>query len=395
MKEDDWEHMLTQALAPPAEPDEYLNQRISNHLKEERIQMKPKYRIRFSASVLAFVMLLALSVTAYAAVQFLSPKQVAEHVGDQAMAEAFASKDALHLNQTMEAKGYQFTLHGLVSGAGLSQFNSTAESLTPDRTYAVVSIVRKDGKPMPATSDPAYGQESFFVSPLIRGQKPWLVNIVTMGGAYHELVRDGVQYRLIECDPIEMFADRGVYLAVSSGTAFYSKEAFNFDENTGEIAAREDYSGASAIFTLPLDAARADHNKAEEYLNTLLNPDLQQKTEPGSDAADKEAALEDHAKWLRGLRTKIQDGKEIGETLSGSIQELANEPSGKKTYSYDGWTQTIYPDDYFQKDQVGFSDQFSVSGDDAGYQALIFHRDADGVITGRIVNLKEAPAPLK
>jgi hypothetical protein len=393
MKEDNWEKILTQALAPSAEPDEYLNQRISNQLKE-RIQMKPKYRIRLSASVLAFVMLLALSVTAYAAVQLLSPKQVAEHVGDRALAEAFASKDALQLNQSIEAKDYQFTLHGLVSGAGLSQLNSTAESLEPDRTYAVVSIARQDGKPMPATSDPAYGQENFFVSPLIKGQKPWLVNIVTMGGSYHELVRDGVQYRLIECDPIEMFADRGVYLAVSSGTAFYSNEAFNFDENTGEIAAREDYSGASAIFTLPLDATRSDHDKAEEYLNTLLNPDSQQNTKPGSDAADKEAALEDHAKWLRGLKMKVHEGKEIGETLPGSIQELANETSGKKTYSYDGWTQTINPDDYFQKDQVGFSDQFGVSGDDNGYQALLFHRDADGVITGRIVILKDAPAPL-
>lgn len=357
--------------------------------------MKPKYRIRFSVSVLAFVLLLALSVTAYAAVQFLSPKQVAEHVGDQVLAEAFAGKDALHLNQTIKSKVYQFTLHGLVSGAGLSQFNSTADSLAPDRTYAVVSIARQDGKPMPATSHPAYGQENFFVSPLIKGQNPGLVNIVTMGGGYHELVRDGIQYRLIECDPIEMFADRGVYLAISSGTTFYSNEAFNFNENTGEIAAREDYSGASAIFTLPLDAAQADHNKAEAYLNTLLNPDSQQKTDPGSDAADEEAALEERAEWLRDLRAKVKDGKEIGETLPGSIQQLANEPSGKKTYSYDGWTQTINPDDYFQKDQEGFSDQFGVSGDDTGYQALIFHRDADGVITGRIVNLKDGPAPLK
>lgn len=394
MKDEKWEKILTQALAPSAEPDEYLNQRISNQLKE-RTQMKPKYRIRLSASVLAFVMLLALSITAYAAVQFLSPKQVAEHVGDQALAEAFASKDALHLNQTIKSKDYQFTLHGLVSGAGLSQFISSAESLAPDRTYAVVSIARQDGKPMPATSDPAYGQENFFVSPLIKGQQPWLVNIVTMGGGYHELVRDGVQYRLIECDPIEMFADRGVYLAVSSGTAFYSNDAFNFDENTGEIAAREDYSGASAIFTLPLDAAQADHNKAEEYLNTLLNPDSQQNTKPSSDDADIEAAMEARGEWLRDLRMQVQNGKEIGETLPGSIQQLANEPSGNKTYSYDGWTQTINPDEYFQKDQVGFSDQFSVSGDDTGYQALIFHRDADGVITGRIVNLKEAPAPLK
>ncbi|HEX2926510.1 MAG TPA: hypothetical protein VHP38_09690 [Ruminiclostridium sp.] len=41
-------------------------------------------------------------------------------------------------------------------------------------------------------------------------------------------------YRLIECDSIEMFADRGVYLCVSTST-LYDNMAFNYDKRQEQL----------------------------------------------------------------------------------------------------------------------------------------------------------------
>ncbi len=269
MKDTDWEQLLRQSLSSTAEPEESLNQSIISELKE-RNQIKHKYRKTLSAGLLAAVLLLVLSLSAYAAVHIYSPKQVAENLGDQLLADAFESKGAIQVNQSVDSGNYRFTLHGLVSGAGLSSFKHSNEDIYPERTYAVVSITRQDGNPMPKTSDSEYGEDSFFISPLIKGQKPWQVNIASMNGAYSETVIDGIMYRIIECDQVELFADRGVYLAISSGTKFYSNEAFRYDEISGEIQVREEYPG-SALFDLPLDTAKADHAKAEAYLKELLN----------------------------------------------------------------------------------------------------------------------------
>lgn len=89
---------------------------------------------------------------------------------------------------------------------------------------------------MPATSEPEYGQDPFFVSPLIKGLKPWQVNITTMNGGYSEAVIDGIMYRLIECDGVEMFADRGVYLAVSNGSSFSAKMRLLIMKVRGKLA---------------------------------------------------------------------------------------------------------------------------------------------------------------
>lgn len=62
---------------------------------------------------------------------------------------------------------------------------------------------------MAATSDPEFGPDPFFISPLIKGQEPWRANIATMNGGYADTVIDGIMYRLIACDQVEIFADRG------------------------------------------------------------------------------------------------------------------------------------------------------------------------------------------
>lgn len=384
MKDKKWEQMLKQALTPEVEPDENLNQRIIHQLKE-RSQMKQRYTRRLSAGLVATVLLFALSISAFAAVHLFSAREVAEQFGDQVLAEAFESKDAIRLNQVKASGNYRFTLHGLVTGAGLSEFKHSAEEIFPDRTYAVVSISRLDGKPMPSTSESEYGEDPFFISPLIKGQEPWRVNIVTMNGGYSETVIDGITYRIIECDEVEMFADRGVYLAISSGTVFYSNEAFRYDEVTGEIYARDDYPGAALLFDLPLDPTKADQAKAEAYLEKLLNPASTQASR--REGSSQDTIRTDWVEWIDSIREKVRNGEAIGKTIPETIKEVTYDSAGNMSYAYEDWQVTVSLEDYFEEGQTGFADKFSISGDGESYKVLLFHRDENDVITGRIVIL--------
>jgi len=374
---DKWERMLRQALASPGEPEEKLNQSILNRV-EERNSMNHVYRKRLSTGVMVAILTLVMSVTAIAATQFFSSDQVAVQLGEKILAKAFESSDAIEVNKSVDSGDYKFTLHGIVSGAGLKELNesNSTNEIHPERTYAVVSIARQDGRPMPKTSDPEYGEESFFISPLIKGLKPWQVNIASMRGGYSEVVLNGIQYRLIECDDVEMFADRGVYLAVSSGSPFYNSEAFAYNESTGEVTAKSDYDGVSLLMDLPLDKAKADPAKAEAYLKELLKePESGTKTDP---------AETELANRIEELKKRLADGKVIPE----SVKEVTYDKEGRINYEYDGWNVKLSPEMLFAEGQTGFSDAVQFSEADGHYLGLQFHKDEKGVITGMVIDLK-------
>jgi len=268
-KYDQFEQLLSQALSSTAEPSEALNQKLKCRLMEVKV-MKP-VRKRITVALIAAVVLV-MSGSVFAFWQLLSPKQVAENLGDVTLAKAFDSENAIQINKSITSGDYTFTLLGITSGENLSDFKSSAQDIHPDRTYAVVSIARKDGSPMPEISDESYGETTFIVSPLIKGQKPWQVNIFTMNGGYSEFVFDGIMYRMVECDSIEMFADRGVYLYAGTGT-FIDNQKVSYNEKTGEITINANSKDAGVLFDLPLDVKKSDHEKAEKYLNELLNPE--------------------------------------------------------------------------------------------------------------------------
>ncbi|GBF78002.1 hypothetical protein PA598K_06599 [Paenibacillus sp. 598K] len=379
MKDEQWERQLRELLANDHEPDEQLNKQLIDRMRERK-QMKPLRKKRWSAALLTASLLLILSVSAYAATQLYNAPQIAENAGDRLLAEAFASDDALRLEESVISGDYRFTLHGLVTGAGISDLSQGSEQDYPDRTYAIVSIAKADGSAMPNPKDiePAEYQESFFVSPLIQGVKPWQANIVTMDGSYTEQVIDGVLYRIIDCDQIEMFADRGVVLAVSSGSPFYSNDAFHYDEATGVVEARTDYSGAAALFDLPLDPSKADPTQAEAYLNELLQPSAEQT---GDDEASELPVV------VETLRAQLHTDQPIEGIIPESVAEVTYDEKGNIRYSYDDYTAIIPLDELFEEGQTGYSLRYSVSGSDQGYTALLFHKDAQGVITGRIAKL--------
>lgn len=188
---------------------------------------------------------------------------------------------------------------------------------------------------------------------------------------------DGIMYRLIECDNIEIFADRGVYLTINDHT-FFDREAFIYNEDTGEVSPRRDYEGVSVVFDLPLDKDKADPTKAETRLQEIMK-------EMSPDTTRGSASMDDGAeKMMEELKKKISDGTVIPE----SIKEVTFDDQGRINYEYDGWDVKLSPELMFEEGQTGFSDSIHFSKDNHNREmALQFHKDENGVITGRVIIL--------
>lgn len=287
----DMDQLLKTALAPADVPDEYLNGQVLRKAKErEAMAKRKKHYKRFPAAVVLAACILVLgSVTAVAAYRYLSPAQAAEEAGDDLLKEAFMGEDAVLVNETQESGGYRITLLGSVAGKNISRFIAEDGSGVPadDRIYTVVAIEHGDGTPMPESGSDEYLKEAFYVSHYIRGLDPNRYSMMSLGGGYTEFVKDGILYRLIEMDNIEMFADRGIYVGVNTGT-FYDADAYRYDAGTGEMHRNESYQGINALFELPMDKSKADPAAAAAYLEEFERS-LNAPSEPVEmDASDME-----------------------------------------------------------------------------------------------------------
>lgn len=267
------DELLKKALAPTEDADESLNQKILKLAEEiQDMQNEQKYSRRILAAIFIAVLMAGVtSMAAYASWKYLSAQAVADEMKNAKLADVFLSEDAVLINESQRFGDYRVTLLGMVSGENLSQyyyFDGESNSPLMNRTYAVTAIENADETPLPDTADDAYGELDFFVSPLIKGLNPVYYNAASMHGGYTELWENGVLYRLVECDNVEIFADRGLYLCVSEGS-FYNMKAYQYDGETGEISRNEEYMGLNALFELPVDADKADSEKAEEYLAAM------------------------------------------------------------------------------------------------------------------------------
>lgn len=288
---DNMDQLLKIALAPTDAPDERLNRQVLREAKEREVMATKKNEKRFpEAAVLAACIFALGSITAVAAYRYLSPAQAASEVGDDMLKNAFLSEEAVLVNETQESGGYRITLLGSVAGKNISRYISEDDNGIPedDRVYTVVAIEHADGTPMPEINSDEYIREAFFVSHYIHGLDPARYSMMSMGGGARSFVKDGTLYTLMEMDNIEMFADRGVYVGVSSGS-FYDDEAYYYEESTGEIKRNESYSGVNALFKLPIDKSKADPEAAEKYLEKYEHS-LYEPSEPFEmDEAEMEA----------------------------------------------------------------------------------------------------------
>ena len=366
----DTEHidlLLKQALFSNIGPSNELNQKIINKVNNHTLKVTYKKRLAFTFIVA--VIFLIMTATAFAVWRLLTPEEVAEHFDDVPLAIAFEGEDAIKINKSVSSGGYHFTLLGIVSGEGLNGIKSSVHDIYPDRTYAVISIEKEDGSMIPGFGDKD-SESKFFISPLIKGQKPWLVNIASMNGGYRECVIDGVMYRLIECDGIEMFADRGLYLCINSGT-FYDIDAFIYDERSGEITPNPDYKGINIIFDLPLDINKADHKKADEYLKELLEP-------------EDDTAGVDHEEPIIDIEKEFENGAVIPE----SIKEVTFDEKGMAYYEYGGSKVGLSIEHFFKEGETGVWKNTAVFGSDEERILVQIMKDENGVITGTAIKLK-------
>lgn len=335
----DIDQLLKNALSSKEEPDYWLNQRIIQKIQEKESETMSEKNRRFripAAAMIAAAVIVAGSASAYAAWRYLTPEQVAQTAEDQKLAAAFQGEEAVAVNEVQEYGNYRITLLGIVSGKNLSQYEGWDENgnVLDDRTYVVTAIENVDGTPRPDTSEEGYGEDPFFVSPLIEGLNPAIYNSMTMDGGYSEMVEDGIQYRIAECNNVEMFADRQVYLCVNDGN-FYNNEAYLYDESSGGISRNEAYQGVNALFTLPLDKGKANKEAAEKYVK-----DFEEEWNQGADSV--EAGTEETGGEGSGSREDLAPVSE-GEKPADEdfLSEVSKEVENWKQEDFDKYAKLI------------------------------------------------------
>ncbi|NLJ95544.1 MAG: hypothetical protein GX321_00195 [Clostridiales bacterium] len=402
MKDHNIDELLRESLTQIEGPSYELNQSIKNSIEEHIMQKNVRKLIPIPLLVILLTLLMSFSV--YAAWKILSPEEIAQELGDKGLAIAFQSEDATVINETICSGGYNISFLGIVSGKDLSDFKGSAHEIYPNRTYAVVAIAKEDGSPMPSTSDDEYGETPFFISPLIKGEKPWWCNIVTMNGSYSELVADGIMYRLIECDDIEIFADRELYLCVSS-TPFYSKEAYNYNEETGDISPNLEFDGINILFDLPLDPSKADPEKAEKYLQDLYSDDnsdteldksnfnssnFNNVDSNNSDSINVDSSdfdifdiIENGTIADLNVPEYLDALMEVSILIPESVKEVSYTDEGLMVYEHDGYRVVCGEDWIFPEEYIGMSDVKGLSGGgEKGIRFSRYNRDENGVISG-------------
>lgn len=322
------------------------------------------------------------SVSIYAARKLLLPQQVTEQLADQRLMDAFSSENAILINETQSYGGYDVTLFGIISGKDLSEYAMTGnDEIHNDRTYTVVSIAKSDDTPLPSTSQDAYSDISFLVSPLIEGYEPWLYNAFTLLGGYSEIEENGVLYRISECDNIEIFADHQIYLSVSEG-AFFDANAYTFDPTSGEIARNETYSGLNALFRLPIDPSKADPKAAQDLIDSIDNP-----PKDDTDTAETETDAE---RIVKEFMEKITPETIADYAVPVESASITKKPDadGYFSYAYEiegrgGGSAQYLVTDVFSDQQPGMAKTMDYSFSD-GLDSLIISTltlNADGTVT--------------
>lgn len=339
----DMDRMLKDFCEKGPEPSDSLNQSTLQRMKESGT-MNHNFRKTAVAAAVGFLVLAGGASVAYAAYHYLSPSEVARQLGENdgeqnALSRAFESEGAILVNETQSSNGYDITLLGLVSGKGLSPYVSSevASELEDIHTYAAVAISHTDGT--------ATEFDFKCVSPLINGVDWRIANNGTLCTGLSMFEEDGVVYDLIECDNLEIFADKGVQLGVVDSFG-RENSAFSMDES-GVYHKNPDYTGLNALFDIPFDKSKADPQAAEEYIKKW-------KAELESD--DEEAAKQEKSgdkaydKFVEEM-DKVKDTADFlakrTAVVKGSRQILSADKNGEFHYeSKGGGSGTISTDGF-------------------------------------------------
>lgn len=335
MKELD--ELLKENLLPDCVPEKSLNASIVKKAKETQ-NMKHRTLKSGVAAAAAIGILVVGSASAYAAYRYLTPSQVADQMTeDGALAKAFESEDAITINETQKSAGYEITLMGIVTGKDLSVVvnDENRSVISTKKTYAVTAITKEDGTPMPGQMDDSY--QTFCVSALIHGKSFMDVNNGTLGAGAQAFVQDGVQYQLLECDDLEIFANMGVYLGVVESFGQES-QAFTLDEKTGDYEVNKAFDGMQALFVLPLDKSKADDKVAEKYF-AQIEEQKDEENIAAQNETDEMSGKEQIEKRLDGAKLIESETKTVTPDEDGMIS--ISTPDEKLSYSVSDWIYDV------------------------------------------------------
>jgi hypothetical protein len=379
----DIDDLLKQALTPTEEPDFWVNQKIINSMNQKGSQTMKKFK-KIPVLLGLTCALCVGATTAYAAYHYLSPATVAKKMDNNKLSDAFKGKQSIEINQTQHFKDYDITLLGITSGKNLSQYFKD-NKLVSERTYSVVAIKTTDNKTL---SKDEWYEKNFLVSPYIQGFEPWKVNAFTLDGGYEQFVEDNTLYRITECDNIEKFADHTIYLGISD-TTFFEKDAFTYDEKTGNIARNEKYDGVNALFTLPIDKSKANAKEVKQFMKELEKTDS--KTEEDSTDSTDTSIKE----WVAKITPENID--QYADVIKDSVQTVTPK-DGEARYSYEDKKAgrktmgSVYTKYDFKDNKIGMSEHFNYSYDETGLSSLwleTYCLNKDGTVTVAIYTPKQ------
>lgn len=288
-------------------------QTVLNKQNKGRFNMKKRIAVLASAAIIVLS-----SFTVFAVSKYLTPAQTAELLDQPFVAEAFKRDDAKIVNESATDGKYLISFLGIAKGESL-----VAENVQSDKTYAVIAISNTDGSKMTKSID-----EQFFVSPLVSGLNPILYNIATMNGSYTEKFADGILYRLIKCDNIEMFANRELYLCVNDGS-FFNSQGYVYDEASGKITVNESYDGVNVLFNLPISKENADDSKVEDFIYNVEN-----KKDDTEDSNEVNQILDNQDYIFDNGLLDLKTLKEKSSFFEGSLSTLSLDSNNSIYYSY-------------------------------------------------------------
>lgn len=371
--------ILKQALSPEIDDCDVKIKTMDMERKENMINYEKNKNFKKSsvkswkhaaAAAAAIAVTMVSSITAYAAWRYFSAKDVAAEIADNRLAQEFEQNNWMDECETQTYGNYDITLLGIVSGDEISSHLSKTDSgeIDGDKTYMAVAIAHSDGTPMPDSSKT--DEEQFYVSPYIEGLDPARYNASVLGGNNTLFVSDGIQYRLLETDNIECFADRKIYMGVSDGEA-YDDKAYVYDSVSGAISRNESYEGVNALFTLSIDSNLADRKKAAEVIAAMDN------YEAGGEYTE---ILSEADRWVNSITPENIDEKAAPLESSRqvlSLSEFAEYVMGEAADGADVDAEAAVLDEYFP-DGAGMSEimtKSAASKEDAYVETYTLNSD--------------------
>lgn len=371
--------ILKQALSPEIDDCDVKIKTMDMERKENMINYEKNKNFKKSSvkswkhaavAAAAIAVTMVSSITAYAAWRYFSAKDVAAEIADNRLAQEFEQNNWMDECETQTYGNYDITLLGIVSGDEISSHLSKTDSgeIDGDKTYMAVAIAHSDGTPMPDSSKT--DEEQFYVSPYIEGLDPARYNASVLGGNNTLFVSDGIQYRVLETDNIECFADRKIYMGVSEGEA-YDDKAYVYDSVSGDISRNESYEGVNALFTLSIDSNLADQKKAAEVIAAMDN------YEAGGEYTE---ILSEADRWVNSITPENIDEKAAPLESSRqvlSLSEFAEYVMGEAADGADVDAEAAVLDEYFP-DGAGMSEimtKSAASKEDAYVETYTLNSD--------------------